>query len=67
MLCFSATPVGIIILEIQGITALLREITPTENIRILVPEMNMDQCREDTGMHVFIKGLKLTESQLVIK
>lgn len=44
----TATPVGIIIPEIQGIMDLLPEITRTENTQIPVPEMTMAQCQEDT-------------------
>lgn len=49
VLSFTATPVGIIIPEIQGTMDLLPEITHTENIPIPVPEMTMGQCQEDTG------------------
>lgn len=43
-----ATPVGIIIPEIQGTMDLLPGITHTENIPIPVPEMTMDHCQGDT-------------------
>lgn len=51
-LCFTATPVGTTIPEIQGTMDLLPEIIHTENIQIPVPEMTMAQCLEDTGMSV---------------
>lgn len=43
-----ATPVGIIIPEIQGTMELLKETIHTENSPIPVPEMTMAQCQEDT-------------------
>lgn len=43
-----ATPVGIIIQEIQGTMDLLREIIHSENTPIPVPEMTVAQCQEDT-------------------
>lgn len=52
VLYFTATPVGIIIQEIQGTMDLLKEIVHTENTPIPVPEMTMAQCQEDTGMSV---------------
>lgn len=52
MLFFTATPVGIIIPEIQGTMDLLPEIIHTENTPIPVPEMIMVQCQEDTGMRI---------------
>ncbi len=50
IVCFTATPVGIIIPEIRGTMDLLPEIIHTENTPIPVHEMTMAQCQEDTGM-----------------
>lgn len=47
--CYAATPVGIIIPEIQETMDLLQEIIHTENIPVPVPEMTMAQCQGDTG------------------
>lgn len=52
MLCFTATPVGIIIPGIQGTMDHLLENIHTENTPIPVPVMTTAQCQEDTGMIV---------------
>lgn len=68
VLCFTATPVGIIIPEIQGTMDLLKEIIHTENTPIPVPEMTMAQCQEDAGMSMgSYKRLKIElRSHLVL-
>lgn len=54
VLCFTATPVGIIIQEIRETMDLHPEIIHTENTPIPVPEMTMAQCQEATGVCVCV-------------
>lgn len=67
VLCFTATPVGIIIPEIQGTMELLKETIHTENSPIPVPEMTMAQCQEDTGMSSYKRLKTEIGSHLVLK